>query len=119
RTLSAPDGSFAFDERVADGTWNVSVAQRELATGASLEILDGPPFTTLVLVTRPPGAAGTITGRVVDEDGRPIEAVEVRYQPRDRDAPESDVATDHDGRFVLERRARDPEGPVRLVFDCR
>src|SRR5690606_1171635 len=55
RTLSAPDGSFAFDERVAVGTWNVSVAQRELVTGASLEILDGQPFTTLVLVTRPPG----------------------------------------------------------------
>src|SRR5687767_11310128 len=68
----------------------------------------GETFTHPDIVVRERPIAGTITGVVVDPDGKPIEGVEVGYH--------SSIRTDANGKFSLQIRAHGERKTAVIVL---
>lgn len=128
RTSSSPDvpaeavttdetGTYQFS--LAAGQYDVVVGHPD-RVGAEAPVGVTVPHEAVVRLeaTVPPG--GTVTGRVVDGEGRPMARVGVRvFRPDGAggwDGPRGHLVptTDDDGRYRLSRLA---PGPVRIGFD--
>jgi len=112
------DGTFAFDEPIAYGDWNLRLRGRQKLSPESLSIPDGQSVTVFEIETKALGDVQTITGRVVDEMGVPVARADVEYSPRAGGGGWL-IYTKRDGSFRIERRANDPDGPVQLRFEKR
>jgi protocatechuate 3,4-dioxygenase beta subunit len=126
-TLSAPDGSFAF-ERLPPGTYALTVTrtgyaraqygERQAASAVPIAIQPGQAVTGIEVALEP---AGIIVGQILDEDGQPLAGASVEaLAPRMVDRRETFVViasaqTDDRGEF---RMPGVPAGPVYVsAFD--
>lgn len=104
------DGSFVVGGPLASGSWEITVADREVAQGGAVQL--AAPTADLRVVLRRLDPARCIRGLVTDETGLPLANVRVGLR---RD-PVPRHLTRRDGTFQLVRPEGDDDSPVSLVF---
>ncbi|MBL8897303.1 MAG: RNA polymerase sigma factor [Planctomycetes bacterium] len=112
-TLSRPDGSFTFEERLSRGTWFLEVVGKRMPEPHALEIPAGEPerFTEIRLPQRP--NRPKLSGIAVNEQGRPLGGVYVGTN----DLNVEKVYTQADGTWVLEAHADGAKPPSSLLAE--
>lgn len=120
------DGRFAVDFDFEGGSWSAASSDHALLSRGRLKLANGDHEQVYVLAT-----LSELTGRVVDEDGRPLEKVSVMSFLRPSRLPGFPLIledeeplrsawaaeTDVDGRFSIARTAVIPGASVRFALE--
>jgi len=112
------NGTFEFDKVIAYGKWKLRLRGRQKLSPESLKIPARQAVTVVEIKTKATSDVQTITGRVVDGGGEPLRSINVEYSPRAGGGGWM-IHTNKDGRFKIERKDDDPDGPIQLRFGRR
>ncbi|MCA8966206.1 MAG: carboxypeptidase regulatory-like domain-containing protein, partial [Planctomycetes bacterium] len=114
QAFSAADGSFRTHGWLVPGDYQVGVQERSLAKELEFELSAQRPVEDLVVVVKAAKEVLTISGRVVDETGQPVQGVRVTVSLPSR-VHVSGGDTRRDGTFRLQLPEGGDSSPVGLV----
>ncbi|MDO8348881.1 MAG: hypothetical protein Q7T30_01500, partial [Planctomycetota bacterium] len=109
---SGPDGTFAFASHFVPGSWLLYAIDRQKVDPHAIVVRGGEIDVAVKVVLLRVADVETITGRVVDVQGRGLQAT-VSYRPASGGTGLCWGRAD--GSFQVERRAVDPRGPLQLM----
>lgn len=117
---SSADGTFRAPAHLAPAQWKVNVHEAQLLEEKPLLVdLSGKTSHDLQIRVRNFEEVSEITGWVLDEAGRPLTPSWIHFEPSGDYSSTCWSETDKHGRFLVQRRQRDPEGKITLIVTGR